>query len=132
MSQLHEARTVSVSIAAPPGTVYEYVSNPLNLPNWAFFDTVVRSGDRWLATSSAGDADVSFAPANDYGVLDHVVKPAAGGEVSMPVRVMPNGDGSELIYTVFRPEVYTDEEYDRDVATVKKDLQTLKSLLEAG
>jgi hypothetical protein len=131
MTKIFEARTVTASIARPPRAVYDFVSNPANLPTWSFFDSVVQSGDRWLATSSAGEAFIAFAPANDFGVLDHTVHPATGGEVSMPVRVIPNGGGSELIFTVLRPEGSTDEEFDRDVATVTRDLQTLKSLLQA-
>lgn len=131
MTELYVARTLTVSIARSPDHVYCYVSDPTNLPSWSFFDSVVRSGDRWLARSSAGEAFVRFVPANDYGVLDHIVEVAPGQELRMPVRVIPNGDGSELIFTVIRTPESTDADFERDTSTVQKDLQTLKNILEA-
>ena len=132
LSELHEARTLTVSIGRPPGDVYDYVSDPTNMPYWSFFDSVVESGGRWLARSSAGEVFVSFVPANEYGVLDHTVELAPDQEIRVPMRVIPNGEGSELIFTVIREVGGTDDEFEQDVSTVRKDLETLKNLLEAA
>jgi hypothetical protein len=74
---------------------------------------------------------IRFAGPNDLGVVDHYVSPAAGVEVYMPMRVLPNGPGSEVILTVFRLPDMSDEKYAEDACMVERDLRTLKKILEA-
>jgi hypothetical protein len=67
---------------------------------------------------------------NQFGVLDHDVTVPTGETVHNPIRVIPNGDGSEIVFTLFRRAGVTAAEFDRDVRAVEKDLRTLKRLLE--
>ena len=53
-----------------------------------------------------------------------------GVEVYVPMRVVRNGSGSEVIFTAFRLPDMTDEKYAEDLGSVEKDLSTLKSILE--
>ena len=47
-----------------------------------------------------------------------------------PMRVFPNNDGSELVFTLYhRPDV-SDQEFAEDAKSVEKDLAKLKALLE--
>jgi hypothetical protein len=46
------------------------------------------------------------------------------------MRVVPNGDGSEVVFTVLRAPGATDDDLARDVALVEQDLRTLRDLLE--
>ena len=55
-----------------------------------------------------------------------------GTTVTNPMRVVPNGGGSELSFTLFRLPGVTAEAFQADAATVQGDLQTLKRLLEAS
>ena len=48
-----------------------------------------------------------------------------------PMRVLPDGDGSELVFTLRRQPGMTDEEFARDAAAVNADLAAVKRLLEA-
>ena len=63
-------------------------------------------------------------------MLDHVVTLGSGEEVRVPMRVVPNGDGSEVLLTVFRSPRSTDEEFAADAGQVERDLATLKHVLE--
>ncbi|MCK7501896.1 MAG: hypothetical protein MZW92_76905 [Comamonadaceae bacterium] len=71
-----------------------------------------------------------FVERNDFGVLDHYVKPQQGAEVYVPLRVVANGGEASLVFTLFRPAGTTLEEFERDAATVRRDLSSLKRLLE--
>jgi hypothetical protein len=75
---------------------------------------------------------VVFAPANDFGVVDHVVTPLTGEgpAVDVPLRVVPNGTGSEVMLTVFRQPGMSDAQYAADTALVHADLERLKDALE--
>jgi hypothetical protein len=46
------------------------------------------------------------------------------------MRVVPNGDGSEFIFTLFRQPEMSEEKFAEDRAAVEEDLRTLKELLE--
>lgn len=129
---LHNTRTVSVSIACPPGRVYRFVSNPQNLPAWApaFFSSVRKQDDRWLAETTLGEIAICFAAANTLGVLDHVVTLPDGTEVNNPMRVIANAGGSEVLFTLVQQPNQTDTQFAADAATVQHDLNTLKQVLE--
>jgi hypothetical protein len=77
-----------------------------------------------------GPATVRFVATNEWGVLDHVVSPAPGVEVRVPMRVVPNGAGSEVLFTLFQPPAMSEEKFAEDLRWVERDLGTLKRLLE--
>jgi hypothetical protein len=56
----------------------------------------------------------------------------SGVEVYIPMRVVANGDGSEVIFTLFRTPGMSDAVLERDIGLVEGDLATLKELLEGG
>jgi uncharacterized protein YndB with AHSA1/START domain len=125
---------VAVSIQRPVHEVYRFASNPENLPQWAhgLARSVTRVGDEWILETPDGPMSIEFAPGNDFGVLDHIVGVAPGVEVRNPMRVVPNGSGSEVTFTLIRQPDVGDEAFAQDAATVERDLQTLKAVLEAG
>ena len=131
-----ESRHVSVWINAAPEVVYEFASDPHDWPRWAA--GLARGGlrqtvDGWVADSPMGQVTVEFAPPNEFGVLDHVVRVPSGEAVYNPLRVVPGGVGEsrcEVVFTVRRRVGMTDEELDADVAAVRADLETLRRLLE--
>ena len=92
---------------------------------------IERVDDKWVAESPMGKVDVRFVDPNELGVLDHDVTMETGDTVHNPVRVLPRPDGgSEVVFTLFRRPEMSDEELERDAATVMKDLRALKTLLE--
>jgi len=48
------------------------------------------------------------------------------------MRVMPNGNGSEIIFTLFQQPDMSDEDYARDIGLVQQDLQNLKTIMESA
>lgn len=132
MVPIWKSRTFSVSIDCPVDRVYAFVSNPENLPRWAtaFVRSVKRTGAGWVAETTAGPAGFRFVPKNELGVLDHVVMPAPGVEIDVPMRVVRNGSGSEVIFTLFQLPEMSDRKFDEDAGMVERDLNTLKRVLE--
>jgi hypothetical protein len=126
------SRTLSVSIACTPAKVYGFVSDPRNLTEWAkgLCHSVRREKDDWIVETPQGPVKIRFAEKNIYGVLDHYVTPTAGEEIYVPMRVLPNGTGSEVLFTLFRPPDMSEEQFAEDVAMVARDLRILKIVLE--
>jgi carbon monoxide dehydrogenase subunit G len=128
-----DAQHISIYIARPPAEVYEFASDPRNLPQWAAGlarSEVRKDGDEWTADAPFGKVRVRFAPRNSFGIMDHDVTLASGVTVHNPMRVVPNGDGSEFMFTLIRRPGMSDAQLAEDKAAVEKDLKTLKALLE--
>jgi len=132
MAAMSVSRTLSVSIGRHPCKVYEFVSDPENLPKWAkgLGESVKKQGTDWIVDTPQGQMKFNFVEKNIFGVLDHYVTTSSGMEIYVPLRVLANGTGSEIIFTLFRLPDMTDEKYAEDMKLVEQDLQTLKDLLE--
>jgi len=129
---LLEVRHISVSIDRPPQDVYEFASKIENLPRWASgLGKNFRNVDgEWLADGPIGAIRVSFVRRNEFGVLDHDVTLESGVTVHNPIRVLPNGTGAEVVFTLFRQPGVSDEKLAEDAKWVENDLRRLKTLLE--
>ncbi|MFG1815402.1 SRPBCC family protein [Kribbella sp. NPDC049174] len=126
------SRHLSTHIDRPAQDVYAYASNPANVPEWAagLGGSIEQVDGDWVAESPMGRVVVTFAESNEYGVLDHDVTLPSGETVYNPMRVIPDGDGSEVVFTIRRRPGMTDDDFDRDASAVQADLLTLKNLLE--
>ncbi|MEZ0446366.1 SRPBCC family protein [Cellulomonas sp. ICMP 17802] len=127
-----ESRHLSVFVARPVAQVYAFVADPANLPRWApgLGSAVVHDGGHWFVETPAGRVRVTFAPPNEYGVLDHEVLTPTGESVYVPMRALADGDGCEVVFTLRRAPGMSDDELERDTALVRADLALLKKVVE--
>ena len=60
------AKHISVSINRPATQVYEFASNPENLPKWAagLSGSIKKVNEDWIAESPMGKVKVKFAEKN--------------------------------------------------------------------
>jgi hypothetical protein len=127
-----KSTTLSVTNKAKPEKAYDFVSNGANLPKWAttFCLSAEPSDDGWRVQTPQGPVTVRLAERNSHGILDHTVIPASGETVYVPMRVVPNGTGSEVLFTLFHLTFMSPERLANDLALVRKDLDTLKAVME--
>ncbi len=132
MIKFKEVRYLTISIERTPKDVYAFASNPENLPRWAagLGQGIKRKGDHWEVKTGDSTVDLHFTPQNEYGVMDHTVTLADGTEVYVPLRVIANGQGSEVTFTLYRQPDMTDADFVRDGGLMQSDLKALKALLE--
>jgi hypothetical protein len=125
-------RYISTAIARMPQDVYDFASEPGNLPSWAagLGSSITEVDGAWIAESGMGRLKLEFAAHNPFGILDHTVTLPTGESFYNPVRVFANGTGSEIVFALFRLPGVTDDDFERDAAAVAGDLATLKALLE--
>ncbi|SFJ89274.1 SRPBCC family protein [Amycolatopsis sacchari] len=109
------SRTLSIRIERPCDEVYNFLTEPGSSAKWA--------------SGMDSSAPVTSAEVNEFGVLDHTVH-LPGQDVYVPMRVVRNGTGSEVLFTLFRLPDMDDAQYAADAEAVMKDLRKLKELLE--
>lgn len=125
---------LSISIDLPAAVVYDFASDPVHLPAWAsgLGDTIDQVNGEWIAQSPMGPIVFAFVERNDFGVLDHFVTTDDGNVFYNPMRVIADGEASEVIFTLRRQPGTSDEEYNSDRAAITTDLAKLKDLLESS
>src|SRR5690606_2814729 len=105
--------------------VYDFVSQPETMSRWAsgLASGLTRDGDDWIADGGPlGTARVRFAPSNGFGVVDHRVTLPDGTVVDNALRVVPNGDGAEVMFTLLRQPGMDDAGFAADAAHITGDL----------
>jgi hypothetical protein len=128
-----ESRHLSERIDRPAQEVYAYASEPANLPRWApgLGSSVEQVDGHWFADTPGGRIRLAFAPRNDFGVLDHYVTLGSGEVLYIPMRVIADDSGSEVLFTLRRGRDMTDAEFKADADAVLADLARLRQILEA-
>lgn len=126
-----ESTTLSISINRNWYEIYETIWRPEDFPKWASGlskSALTRKGDAWTAEGPEGPITITFTDHNAYGVLDHSVTLADGTVIYVPLRIIRNGEGAEVLLTLWRQPNMSDAQYAADAEWVKRDLLALKSL----
>lgn len=129
------ARSFSVSIRKDAHAVYELIWHPEFFSHWATGlseSALHQDGDQWLTKGPEGATRIRFTPHNGFGVMDHFVHTGDGAEIYVPLRVVANGEGSEVIITLFRQPDMDEERFSADIKLVNRDLKALKRLIESS
>ncbi|WP_439618939.1 SRPBCC family protein [Shinella sp.] len=127
------ARIIHRTIQRDWRTVYAFAAKPENMPLWAsgLASGLTRNGDDWIADGGPiGNVRVRFAPPNDFGVVDHTVTLPNGLVVENALRIVPNGDGCEVMFTLLRQPDMDDAAFESDAAHVTRDLEALAKLMK--
>ena len=128
-----ESLYLSIAIARDADEAYAFLSVPENFPKWASgLGTLRKAGAEWVTETPEGPMKVRFSERNAFGVLDHWVTPVSGAAIYIPLRVIRNGEGCELVLTLFRQPGMSDEKFAADAEWVMRDLRSARALLEGG
>ena len=69
---------------------------------------------------------IRFVERNDFGALDHYVSPTPAQEVLNLMRVVPNGTGSEVIFTLFQLPEMSNDRYAEDLGMVEREFKRVR------
>lgn len=126
-----ESRTISITINRNWNDIYEAFWRPENFKKWASGlskSSLTKDGDTWKAEGPEGSVRIRFTGHNDFGVMDHYVIASNGSEIYVPLRIIQNGDGAEVLLTLFRQQDMSDAKFIADAEWVERDMLTLKAL----
>jgi hypothetical protein len=127
------SRHISERIARPADEVYDYAADPASLPQWApgLGSSVEKIDGQWFVETPQGRVGFAFVQRNEYGVLDHYVTLPSGDVVYIPLRVIADGSGSEVVFTLRRRPGMSDQDFKADADAMAADLSRLRQVLEA-
>jgi hypothetical protein len=127
-----DTQHLSTYIDRSATAVYEYASDPANLPDWAagLAGSIEFVEGKWVSESPMGRITIEMAEPNNFGVLDHWVELTSGERVYSPMRVIQDGDGCEVVFHLRRAPGVTDDSFEADAILISNDLETLKGILE--
>lgn len=133
-------KTLVVTINAPFERVAADLADPMTHPEWAkaFFSGPARESGRpgeVIAPVPMMGGDVSFKIESDTttGIFDLFLAPV-GGEYGppLPVRLIPNGDGVDVLWTLGRLSEMPDEAWEAGLVSMAEELIGFKSRHETG
>lgn len=109
-----------------------YIGDHENLPVWApdFAQAVRRTDAGLLVTSGEREFPMAILVRDDVGTVDLVA--GVGARSGLFVRVVPNCDGSECVFTmVFRPGT-SDGAFEGQMTVIDEELEGIRSSVEAA
>lgn len=133
-------RTLSVTIDAPFTAVVSDLSDPLAYPQWGteFFAGPADPGEKPGVVNAnvpmmGGPVEMRINSVPEHGVIDLFLAPqgAPFGE-PVPIRVVPNGRGADVLFTLSRTAGMPDPAWDQAVSSMQKELGQLKARLESA
>lgn len=124
---LARAETRTLSIAAAPARVVGYLDDPRNLPEWApAFATEVRvAGEEIVVNPGPAEMRMKLMTAAQAGTVDLVA--AAAPRLGVFMRVLPNGEGSEVLFTLFFPDGTPEDAVEQQMAEVEAELERVRA-----
>ena len=128
---MHASHTLSIAINRPWRELYEAIWRPEAFPNWASGLSKSRlepDGDAWKADGPEGPIRIRFTAHNPFGVMDHYVDTGSGPPIYIPLRIIANGDGTEVLLTLFRQPGMTAVRFQADIEWVRRDLLAVQAL----
>lgn len=131
-----KSRVFTIPMHRKYAEVYGFLSEPANFVLWggAVPGTDMRhlTGTDYVVSLPRGQRVMRFTPFNEFGVLDYEVfmEGESKGPVT-PVRIHPNQEGCEIVFTWFQRAGVSDEQFESEAEWAYSDLLRMKAYIEA-
>ena len=123
----NRSETRSISIQASPAKVLDLVGDAGALPRWApnFATSVRLENGHWLVND---ELLIDLRVDRELGTVD-ILRPKLPPTGAYS-RVVPNGEGSEYLFTLFFPDGTAEEAITKQMTVVEEELRTIRALCE--
>jgi len=122
------SRTIILSVSRKTGDVFDAIleSPPKMMP-----DAKKNPDGSWSFSTQRGMANLKFKQNKTLGILDHLYE---DDETSweVPMRVVASGQESEVIITLVKPDILTNEQFDERMKEIEILFDNLKKIIEAS
>ena len=121
-----KSRTIVMSVNKKTGDVFDAI---LEAPPKIMPDATKNEDGSWSFSTPRGNANLKFMENKTLGVLDHLYRDDEA-TWDVPMKVVPSGEDSEVIVTLVKPDVLTDEQFDERVQEIGNVFANLKAIIE--
>jgi hypothetical protein len=132
MKKIARSAIKAIDIQASPEKVFAFLENPMNWPEYAVVNlrSVSPGQNGWFkALTKFGAGEIKINAVKDLGVFDHIWKDTQA-TWQVYSRVVPNGEGSTVMMTLFQPLVMNDPQFDQAMKEMDTEMKKLKEILE--
>ena len=124
---MRRSRTITITVEKKTGDAFDAI---LKLPPKIMPDAQLNDSGWWLFTGPYGKSMLKFNENKSFGILDHqYVDEESSWDV--PMRVVSNGDVSEVLITLNKPDEITDEQFDLRVEEISAMFNSMKNIIES-
>ena len=121
------SRTITITLEKKTGDAFDAI---LKIPPKMMPDAQLNDSGWWLFTGPYGKSMLKFNENKSLGILDHqYVDEESSWDV--PMRVVSNGDVSEVLITLNKPDEITDEQFDLRVEEISAMFNSMKNIIES-
>ena len=125
---MSRSRTITITVRKKTGDAFDAI---LQLPPKIMPDAKFHDDGWWSFTGPHGKSKLKFNENKSLGILDHQYV----DEESMwnvPMRVVSNGDYSEILITLNKPDELTDEKFNKRVEELGELFNNMKQIIESS
>ncbi len=121
------SRTIAITVEKKTGDAFDAI---LKMPPKMMPDAQINDSGWWSFTGPHGKSMIKFNENKLLGILDHqYVDEESSWDV--PMRVVSNGDVSEVVITLNKPDEITDEQFDLRVEELAEMFTSMKNIIES-
>jgi hypothetical protein len=128
-------RTVTAVLDAPKDTVFDYLSQLENLPEWAteFAQELKYVDGKAKVVNALGEFYFAIDADRETGVIDMYAGPAEQELALFPTRVVPLSDStSAYSFTMFKAAGMPDELFESQYEALRREFDNIRNRFAAG
>lgn len=124
---MNRTRVISIEVNKMTGDTFDIIIEmfPKLIP-----DAKINSDGWWSFIGPYGKSKVKFNQNKSLGILDHQYIDE-DSSWNIPMRIIPNGDFSEVVIILKKPESLTDFQFNERVEKINKLVTSIKKTLES-
>lgn len=121
------SRTIAITVEKKTGDAFDAI---LKIPPKMMPDAQLNDSGWWSFTGPYGKSMLKFNENKSLGILDHQYVDEESSW-NVPMRVISNGDVSEVLITLNKPDEITDEQFDLRVEEISAMFNSMKNIIES-
>ena len=121
------SRTISITVNKKTGDAFDSI---LQIPPKMMPDAKINDDGWWSFTGPHGQSKLKFNENKDFGILDHQYVDE-DSSWNVPMRVVSNGNFSEVVITLNKPDELTDEQFDQRMSELGEMVTSMKNIIES-
>ena len=124
---MNRSRTISITVEKKIGDAFDAI---LQLPPKMMPDAKINDAGWWSFTGPHGKSMLKFNENKPLGILDNQYVDEES-KWDVPMRVVSNGDVSEVVITLNKPDEITDKQFDQRMEELGEMFNSMKNIIES-